>query len=36
MDNSFDLTIDNLIKSIDMYRSLLNITEDAKMNLIKY
>lgn len=36
MDNSFDLTIDNLIKLIDMYRSLLNITEDAKMNLIKY
>ena len=36
MDNSFDLTIDNLIKLIDMYRSLLNITEYAKMNLIKY
>jgi hypothetical protein len=34
MDNSFDLTIDNLIKSIDMYRSLLNITEDANIKLI--
>lgn len=29
-----DITIDNLIKSIDMYNSLIIITDDINLNLI--
>lgn len=29
-----DITIDNLIKSIDMYKSLIIITDDINLNLI--
>lgn len=29
-----DITIDNLIKSIDMYKSLIIITDDVNLNLI--
>jgi hypothetical protein len=34
MDNSFDLTIDNLIKSINMYETLIIINDDINVNLI--
>jgi|LakMenEpi03Aug12_release.lakeMendotaPanAssembly.Ray.scaffolds.fasta_scaffold257088_3 hypothetical protein len=33
-DNLLELTIDNLIKSIDIYKNLIIITEDVNINLI--
>ena len=34
VSTNFQITIENLIKSIDMYKSLIIITDDTNLNLI--
>lgn len=34
VETNFEITIENLIKSIDMYKSLIIITDDTNLNLI--